>query len=156
MGETLSKDIKIHKNKYNNIKNQLNNVYCRLSKSKIHGIGVIAIKDIPKGINPFKYKINIEGKFYNKNKLLEMGIEKDILRMYEDYWCHDINNRVFIPNNFNSIPTSFECFLNHSDNANLNFKNNKYKTKKLIKRGEELTADYTKQSYLEQPEKDWK
>ena len=36
------------------IHNLRNNVYCRISRSKIHGVGVIAIKDIPKGINPFK------------------------------------------------------------------------------------------------------
>lgn len=34
--------------------NRLENVYCRLAPSKIHGVGVHAIKTIPKGTNPFK------------------------------------------------------------------------------------------------------
>ncbi len=36
------------------IKHLKNDVYCRLGVSKISGIGVIAIKDIPKGTNPFR------------------------------------------------------------------------------------------------------
>jgi SET domain-containing protein len=32
----------------------LQDCYCRLQPSKIHGIGVFAVRDIPKGRNPFK------------------------------------------------------------------------------------------------------
>ena len=52
----LKSENHIEEYEYEN-KNKLNlknNVYCRISRSKIHGVGVIAIKDIPKGINPFK------------------------------------------------------------------------------------------------------
>jgi hypothetical protein len=31
----------------------LNNTYVRIMPSKIHGVGVFAIRDIPKGICPF-------------------------------------------------------------------------------------------------------
>ena len=31
-----------------------NNIYCRLKPSKIHGVGVFAIRNIPKNTNPFK------------------------------------------------------------------------------------------------------
>ena len=33
--------------------NKLKNTYCRLKPSKIEGVGVFAIRDISKGINPF-------------------------------------------------------------------------------------------------------
>jgi len=32
---------------------RLEKVYCRLAPSSVHGVGIFAIKDIPKGINPF-------------------------------------------------------------------------------------------------------
>ena len=51
-------------------------------------------------------------------------------------------------------------YYNHSKNPNCRIED--YNNLKIIiadrdiKKGEELTADYTKQSDLEQPEKDWK
>ena len=35
------------------IKNLNDDVYCRIKASKRHGVGVFAIKDIPKDTNPF-------------------------------------------------------------------------------------------------------
>ena len=32
---------------------RLERVYCKLAPSPIHGVGIFAIKDIPKGTNPF-------------------------------------------------------------------------------------------------------
>ena len=39
-------------NKHNLLEN-LNNTYCTFGQSKVHGIGVVAIRDIPKDIDPF-------------------------------------------------------------------------------------------------------
>lgn len=36
------------------LKNLQNDIYCRIKPSKKHGVGVFAIKDIPKNTNPFK------------------------------------------------------------------------------------------------------
>lgn len=36
------------------LKHLENDIYCRIGVSKISGVGVIAIKDIPSGTNPFK------------------------------------------------------------------------------------------------------
>ena len=56
----------------------LENTYCRIRTSKINGVGVFAIKDIPKGINPFnkakaqgwqKFKIS-ELRFLDKENIL--------------------------------------------------------------------------------------
>lgn len=41
--------------KKNKLLNNLKyDIYVRLAPSKLHGVGVVAIKDIPKGTNPFK------------------------------------------------------------------------------------------------------
>ena len=34
-----------------NLINNFNDIYCRIGVSQIHGVGVIAIRDIPKNIN---------------------------------------------------------------------------------------------------------
>ena len=41
-------------NKQKLINHLQNDIYCRIGVSKIDGVGWIAIRDIPKGINPFK------------------------------------------------------------------------------------------------------
>jgi len=38
--------------------NLRNDCYCRIGVSSIHGVGVIAIKDIPTGVNPFRLSGN--------------------------------------------------------------------------------------------------
>ena len=35
------------------ILNNLKNTYCRLKASKIQGVGIFAVREIPKGKNPF-------------------------------------------------------------------------------------------------------
>ena len=44
----------IYMSKNKLLKHLQNDIYCRLDVSKIAGIGVFAIKTIPKGVNPFK------------------------------------------------------------------------------------------------------
>ena len=38
--------------------NNLHQTYVRIMPSKVHGVGVVAIKDIPVGINPFEHSGN--------------------------------------------------------------------------------------------------
>ena len=42
-----------------------NDIYCRIGVSKVHGVGVIAIKDIPKGVMPFITLSKEEDKIIN-------------------------------------------------------------------------------------------
>jgi hypothetical protein len=41
-----------------NMINNLHQTYVRIMPSKVHGVGVVAIKDIPVGINPFEHSGN--------------------------------------------------------------------------------------------------
>jgi len=43
-------------------------VYCRLGISPVHGIGVFAIKDIPKGAKPLVSLIKIKEYSFSKKK----------------------------------------------------------------------------------------
>jgi len=125
---------------------------CRLAKSKIHGIGVIAIKDIKKGTNPFKYTsgecINYKITPLTKEDLKKAKIDKNVMKMIDDFF-HPLDGIYYVPHDgLNSMDISF--FLNHSETPNIKWiDNNKcdygiFKAIKNIKTGEELTIDYRK------------
>ena len=63
------------------ILNCLKNTYCRLKPSKIEGVGVFAIRDIPKNINPFKGIVN--QKWYELKLFDLKGLDKEILKLAE-------------------------------------------------------------------------
>jgi SET domain-containing protein len=119
------------------------NIYCRLGVSKISGVGVICIKPIPKGINPFK---TFEK---NKTKIIELNnndlknMTKNVKILINDFFGDDSTYDVIDPN---SINISF--YVNHSENNNLNMtedKNSEYIsfiTNREIKIGEELLINY--------------
>ena len=133
------------------IDNLKNDVYCRIKRSKIHGVGVFAIKNIPKGINPFlnlKSKNKKEYIDINKNDLNDLSDE--IIKMLDDYLGINDNNTYSVPiDGLNTLDISF--FMNHSKNPNMSIKNDdenindnfvNFISKKKINIGEELLIDY--------------
>ena len=135
-------------NKKQLLQNLKYDTYVRLQASKIHGIGVFAIKDIPKGTNPFMVT-NKQGIKYNNIDFSESEIKKlpeEIQEYLKALFFPDGNNIYSIPyNGLNSLDISF--YLNHSKNNNLNIVPNntdflEFITNKNIKKGDELTIDY--------------
>ncbi len=124
----------------------LKNTYCRLKPSKISGIGVFAIRDIPKNKNPF---IGSKDQKWIRFKLDELkNIDDEIMKMIDDFFVIEKNGFVDIPENgLNGIDISF--FLNNFKNPNLKivYKKNEdsasFITTKKIKKGEELTIQYS-------------
>ena len=55
--------------------------YCKVSVSEVHGIGVVAIRDIPKGIDPF-LSLGSNKRFLclteKEINTLDKNIEKDL------------------------------------------------------------------------------
>lgn len=137
----MNKDIEKKKQIIENLKN----TYCRLGASKIEGVGVIAVRDIPKGKNPF---LGIKNSKYHKFTLKELKkIDKGVLKMIEDFFVIEKDQTVNITENaLNGMDISF--FVNNSDKPNLKIfddgKNDSYcfKTIKKVKKGEELTFSY--------------
>lgn len=123
----------------------LKNTCCRLKASKIEGVGVFAVKNIPKGKNPFP---GIKNGKWHKFEMPELRkIDKEILKLVDDFFVIEDNNTVYIPETgLNGIDISF--FVNNSKNPNLKIvedgKNEalNFKTIKTIKKGEELTVSY--------------
>ena len=70
----------MHINKSKLVKHLENDIYCRIGISTIHGVGVIVIKDIPKGVNPFKNLSNQQDKIIKLTnedlKNVDNGVKK--------------------------------------------------------------------------------
>jgi len=123
----------------------LKNTYCRLGSSKIEGVGVFAIRDIPKSKNPFS---GIENSKYHNFNIDELKkLDKGVFKMVEDFFVIENDKTVNITENaLDGMDISF--FVNHSEKPNLKIyesaENDSYsfKTLRKIKKGEELTISY--------------
>lgn len=119
-------------------------VFCRIGVSKIHGVGVIAIKDIPKGINPMQEMkpckfVVVKGHDMKKAFIAAPKAVKDLVvamcpeRTKEDEWDCPANG-------LNSIGVAW--YLNHSKKPNMKEHDGDFYSIRKIKAGEELTVDY--------------
>ena len=130
------------------IDNLKNDVYCRIKVSKKHGVGVFAIKDIPKDTEPFK---PTNSNYYNGRVLniKSSEIEKldpEVKKIIKDFY-HEENGIFGIPyKGPNSNDISY--YMNSSKNPNVGYKlSNKssmiiFITLRKIKKGEELLINY--------------
>ncbi len=114
-------------------------VYCKLGVSPIHGIGVFAVRDIPKGIYPLKSYLRIKEIDISKKliKDLPKGVRQQI-----DTFCYYDKKKVSIPTiGLNSFDVA--VYLNHSKTPNLRFKKaGVLVSLREIAEGEELFIDY--------------
>ena len=114
-------------------------VFCKLGISPIHGIGVFAIRPIPKGINPLKSYIRMREIDVPKKDIKDLpkGVRSQI-----DMFCYYNRKTVSIPvNGLNSFDLA--VYLNHSKTPNVVYKKNGVlESLKPIKQGEELFIDY--------------
>jgi SET domain-containing protein len=118
---------------------RLEKVYCRLAPSPIHGIGVFAIRNIPKGTNPFNNSFMAqEAIVVNKDKIKDLGPE--ILSLLHDqHPTSDPNKQVV--SNFPNQPI-WTNYINYTDNPNIELMTNgEWMTLRDIKIGEELLED---------------
>ena len=103
MKEQIEKKLKTLKN--------LKNTYCRIGKSRVQGVGVIAIRNIPKNTDPF-YGVKI--KRWQKFSISDLkNIDKEVLKMIDSFFVIEKDKTVYIPEDgLNGMDISF--FLNNS------------------------------------------
>ena len=128
-------------------------VYCRVSTSSISGVGVVAIRDIPKGTLLFEECNEMPPKDYDD--IIDLT-EEEISEL--DHGTFKLVREVFVKSHLGtySIPETgvntlhWGYFINHSDDPNLGFKTGvenrysyvKYITVRDVGEGEELTQNY--------------
>lgn len=112
-------------------------VYVRLKRSRIHGVGVFAIRDIPKGTYVFRG---------DKDKMVWVKasatdrLDKEVKRLYQGF-CVSRDGKYGCPRNFNLLTPGW--YLNHSRKPNMAADENyDFYSVRRIKKGEELTVDY--------------
>lgn len=120
------------------------NVYSRIGVSSIHGVGLIAIIDIPKGTYLFTGDIS-EMIWYRENELKLQTVPEKIKKLYDDFCViiHKDGVKMFgCPDSFNNLTMSW--YLNNSNDPNVACdKEYNFYTIRDIKEGEELTVDYS-------------
>jgi SET domain-containing protein len=130
---------KIVKQKKKLLKHLAEEVFCRLGVSPTHGVGVFAIRSIPKGIDPLRSPLPREELSFKMAELkhLPKGVRQQI-KMF----CYYDEKEVLIPTiGLNTM--DFSIFLNHSKTPNIKIiKAGRFETLTKIKIGEELVMDY--------------
>ncbi len=120
----------------------LKQVYCRLGVTE-HGVGVVAIRSIPKGTDPFK---NCEpfGDVLKitREELAGADAPRAVKSMVRDF-CAFQDGFYHVPDyGIDAIDKSY--FLNHSSNPNVETTDGggTFRTTRRIRKGEELRSDY--------------
>lgn len=114
-------------------------IYCRLGVSPVHGIGVFAIRAIPKGTHPLQTMSSPkEIKFTRK----EIDQLPKSVREQIKIFCYCYKDKVRVSSmGLNTMDIAF--YLNHSKKPNLRMKKNgDFETLRNIRAGEELMMDY--------------
>lgn len=126
------------------LKNLHKDVYARIKCSKLHGVGVVAIRNIPKGTNPFKRSSTAHKDVGIDDKHIEK-LDPEVKKMVHDFFQKE-DNKWYLPQaGLNSIDVSF--YMNHSDKPNIKVTDGKERfvtfiAARAIKKGEELTINY--------------
>lgn len=119
-----------------------NNTYVMLKPSPVEGIGVFAIRDIPKGCRNMFSEPQADD-LWTKLSIKEVEELPPHARFMVGNYCLFDNENYFVPGHgFKSIDLSL--FLNHSDTPNiLSVHDGDYfETLRDIHAGEELLIDY--------------
>lgn len=120
-----------------------NKVFTRIGVSKIHGVGVIAISDIPKDTYVFDGDKS-EMVWVTEKEIEPFTLPSEIQKLYQDF-CVIITEggikKYGCPTNFNNMSISW--YLNNSKNPNVGCDQEyNFFTLRNIQAGEELTVDY--------------
>lgn len=113
-------------------------VFARIGRSKTHGVGVLAIRNIRKGTSIF---YGDDEPIYWVDKKSVKRLPDGIKQLYQDF-CIIKADLYGCPKNFNQVTPAW--YLNHSKNPNIICKKDyKFYALRNIKKGEELTVDYS-------------
>ena len=115
-------------------------VYCRIAPSPISGVGVFAIRDIPKGTNPFVGTDEEEYVEIDEHEL--EGLDPEVMKLIHDMFVYGAGIYYFPGKGLQAIDISY--FLNHSLTPNMvaDVLGETFTAKIDIKKGDELLVNY--------------
>lgn len=131
-----------------------NHVFVKLKPSRVQGVGVFAIRDIPKGTYIFEKWAGDTGPFsITESQLEKLPNElflhiKDIF-LYSPNFPKDTNTYVTLTNGCHWIYTTPYYFVN-SGGINHNIDKDTLMTTRFIKRGEEILSNYGRYERLKE------
>lgn len=120
----------------------LSEVYCRLAVTE-HGVGVVAIRPIPQGLDPFKNCDRFGDILEIPEEEFEAAAAPDEAKDMVRDFCALQDGVYTVPDyGIDAIDKSY--FLNHSRDPNMLSKDGgeTFVALRPIEKGEELTADY--------------
>mgnify|MGYP003339610174 FL=1 len=123
------------------LKHLTQEVFCRLGLSKTHGVGVFALRAIPKGSNPLVSWLDSQEIAFTQKEL--EAIPKEVKKQIALFCYYDTKKTLVPKIGLNAM--TMGIYLNHSKKPNIELKKSgQFKTLRAIKRGEELLLDYDK------------
>jgi SET domain-containing protein len=112
-------------------------VYARIGLSDLHGVGVRAIREIPKGTLVF---VGEDERVRWVSRAYVRTLPKALRALYEDFgmvW----GDRIGVPTSLNRLSVGW--YINHSETPNVWADDDgRFRALRRIRTGEELTADY--------------
>lgn len=112
-------------------------VYARIGPSRIHGVGVRAVRDIPAGTLVFAGESE---RVVWKSRAAVRRLPKAIRALYEDFGMVS-GAWIGVPPSLNMLSVGW--YVNHSDRPNVEAGDDgRFRALRRIRKGEELTADY--------------
>lgn len=119
-------------------------VYARIGRSRVHGVGVIAIRDVPRGTYLFR----------GEDERVVWLARADVRRLppaaralYEDFGMVS-GDRIGVPPSLNRLSVGW--YVNHSARPNIEADDDgRFFALRRIRAGEELTADY--RTFVDEP-----
>lgn len=121
------------------LKHLTQDLYCRLGVSTVEGVGVFAIRPIPKGIKPLRVDVDTGHELLTHEEVetLPKGVQDQIYK-----FCYYDEDHVQVPRiGLNAVRLG--VYLNHSKKPNVQYEEDgELVSLRAIKTGEELFLDY--------------
>ena len=119
-------------------------VYARIGPSRIHGVGVRAIRAIPAGTLVFHGESE---RVVWRSRAAVRRMPKAIRALYEDFGMVS-GSQIGVPPTLNMLSVGW--YVNHAERPNLEAgEDGRFRALRRIRAGEELTADY--RTFVDEP-----
>lgn len=108
----------------------------------MHGVGVFALRDIPKNTNIFPNSVK-KYTGISVDELIAQKLDPEIYQILEDFFVEEDGKLFILKNGINDLDISH--YLNHSDFSNVSFdeKTSSFISSKDIKKDEEIVMNYS-------------